>query len=604
MDRDCAGTRLISDFMLMADQTVNLPNDLPGGATPQAATMDDVFGTKLADSDSPGDTLAEYAYLGLGRIVQEIYPEPEVRLDYDSGTPGDYAGFDRFDRVVDHRWYAYGASADRDRYTYGYDRASNRLYRENTLTTGRDELYRYDQVNRLVEFARGELNATKDGITGTATNEEDWALDMTGNWPGLVQKTSGSTDLDQGRTHNPVNEITAITATTGTNWADPEHDRAGNMTTIPKPASLADGLTATYDAWNRLVEVKDGATVIARYEYDGLNRRIKSHIDSGAPSNPTGIDTYVHYYHNSAWQILETRETDTQSAQPETVQPKHQYVWSRRYIDAAVLRDENTGANGLCDDQRLYYLNDANFNVTALLDTDGHAVERYLYSPYGVLTIYDPTWTNARSASSYGNVTLYTGRELDAETGLYYYRNRYYSAEVGRFCSRDLIGYQGRQWNQFEYVLSRPLLYTDPLGMVFWYPRPSPPAPPPPAPPGLPGEIDNLWPLEHPECVGCSRQGLENILQAIQEEIDNTSVFFFWPGHCQRWVFAFEKNLPDTLSFSPCIKEAQVGWESSPFLGGGHAFYHFTLCDGTTIRGDNGYTTGPDNYKIIPANGE
>jgi hypothetical protein len=25
------------------------------------------------------------------------------------------------------------------------------------------------------------------------------------------------------------------------------------MTTIPKPASLADGLTATYDAWNRLV---------------------------------------------------------------------------------------------------------------------------------------------------------------------------------------------------------------------------------------------------------------------------------------------------------------------------------------------------------------
>ena len=87
----------------------------------------------------PGDTLAEYGFLGLGRIVQEIYPEPEVRLDYDSGTPGDYAGFDRFDRVVDHLWYAYAASADRDCYTYGYDRASNRLYRENTLTSGRDE---------------------------------------------------------------------------------------------------------------------------------------------------------------------------------------------------------------------------------------------------------------------------------------------------------------------------------------------------------------------------------------------------------------------------------------------------------------------------------
>ncbi len=93
--------------MLMADLAVNLPNDLPGGASPQAATMDDVFGTTLADGGSPGDALAEYAYLGIGWIVQEDYPEPELRLDYDSGTPGEYAGFDAFGRVVDHGWYAY-----------------------------------------------------------------------------------------------------------------------------------------------------------------------------------------------------------------------------------------------------------------------------------------------------------------------------------------------------------------------------------------------------------------------------------------------------------------------------------------------------------------
>ena len=187
------------------------------GLGPVAAIRDD-------DGGSPGDTLAEYAYLGIGRIVQEAYPEPEVRLDYDSGTPAEYAGFDRFDRVIDHVWYAYAASADRDRYTYGYDRASNRLYRENTLTSGRDELYGYDGVDRLIAFQRGELNANKDGITGTPAREEDWSLDMTGNWPGFVQKTSGSTDLDQGRTHNPVNEITAITASTGADWADPVHD--------------------------------------------------------------------------------------------------------------------------------------------------------------------------------------------------------------------------------------------------------------------------------------------------------------------------------------------------------------------------------------------
>ena len=89
----------------------------------------------------------------------------------------------------------------------------------------------------------------------------------------------------------------------------------------------------------------------------------------------------------------------------------------------------------------IYYLGDANFNVTTLVNTGGDAVERYVYSPYGVLTIYDATWANTRSASSYANVYTYTGRQLDTETGLFYYRARFLHAQLGRFCSRDPIGY-------------------------------------------------------------------------------------------------------------------------------------------------------------------
>ena len=90
--------------------------------------------------------------------------------------------------------------------------------------------------------------------------------------------------------------------------------------------------------------------------------------------------------------------------------------------------------DGLCDDERLCYLGDANFNVTTLVDTGGDALERYVYSPYGVLTIYDATWSNTRSTSSYANAYTYTGRYWDAETGLYYYRHRMYHALLGRFC--------------------------------------------------------------------------------------------------------------------------------------------------------------------------
>ncbi len=66
--------------------------------------------------------------------------QPDVKLNYDSGTAGEYAGLDRFGRVVDQLWYDYGASANRDRFTYGYDRASNRLYRENTVVSGQGRI--------------------------------------------------------------------------------------------------------------------------------------------------------------------------------------------------------------------------------------------------------------------------------------------------------------------------------------------------------------------------------------------------------------------------------------------------------------------------------
>ena len=56
---------------------------------------------------SPGDTLAQYTYVGGGRIVVEDYQQPDVKLNYDSGTAGTYAGLDRFGRVVDHLWYDY-----------------------------------------------------------------------------------------------------------------------------------------------------------------------------------------------------------------------------------------------------------------------------------------------------------------------------------------------------------------------------------------------------------------------------------------------------------------------------------------------------------------
>ena len=61
----------------------------------------------------------------------------------------------------------------------------------------------------------------------------------------------------------------------------------------------------------------------------------------------------------------------------------------------------------------------------------------------------------------------YTGRRLDEETGLYYYRARYYSAEIGRFLQTDPIGY-GDGLNWYAYVGNDPMNGTDSSGECPW----------------------------------------------------------------------------------------------------------------------------------------
>lgn len=47
---------------------------------------------------------------------------------------------------------------------------------------------------------------------------------------------------------------------------------------------------------------------------------------------------------------------------------------------------------------------------------------------------------------------------------MYQYRNRYYHAQLGRFVTRDPIGYEGSEWNLYEYVGGMPVQYFDPFG--------------------------------------------------------------------------------------------------------------------------------------------
>jgi len=165
-------------------------------------------------------------------------------------------------------------------------------------------------------------------------------------------------------------------------------------------------------------------------------------------------------------QVIETR-LGAAAAAPESKAVFYQNVWSPRYIDAPILRDRYVGGN-LVLPARVFYLADANYNVTGLVKynsgtTDWEVVERYAYTPYGIATFCDASWTDVGNSAN-GNTTLYTGRTLDALTSLYYYRARYYDAALERFVSRDPAESSP---NLYEYCGDNPVIYVDPTGLIY-----------------------------------------------------------------------------------------------------------------------------------------
>src|SRR5207302_6037001 len=103
-----------------------------------------------------------------------------------------------------------------------------------------------------------------------------------------------------------------------------------------------------------------GSTVLAVYAYDALGRRIQE-------THGTAV---IDVYFSKDWQVLEERNSSNQ--------PTAQYVWDPLSSDTLVERDSGTGLG-----TRLYAQQDANGNVTALVDTTGTVQERDVYDPYG-----------------------------------------------------------------------------------------------------------------------------------------------------------------------------------------------------------------------------
>ena len=233
-----------------------------------------------------------------------------------------------------------------------------------------------------------------------------------------------------------------------------QYDLRGNL--IQQSSKLTSKvMDFTWSVDNKLmqVEIKNNGTDVSgrvSFGYDALGRRIsKTWQDFTSPAN-SYAKTFIY-----------DREDLVMEIQNQKV--KAFYVHAPGIDNPiAVLRDMNNNQE-FNDDEVFFYTKDHLGSIRELVGLDGKLKQRQRYTAYGVTTREKNTDQLDRLIDhAYG----FTGRELDSETGLYFYRARYYSVSdnIGRFISEDPIGFTGEDANFYRYVRNNPLNNSDPSG--------------------------------------------------------------------------------------------------------------------------------------------
>ena len=385
-------------------------------------------------------------------------------VDVRSETDVDALLRPNFVGAVDGSWTSIGYNPDERPLTISFPQLGTSTRRRQSLTyTGADRLasstsnvapdalswsYGYDGLERLSQLSQGEgtyaavRTATFDaaGRLGHWTDYRtvdlppQWVCDdpydelscywYYGTQSQAVRDSTYSYDAvgnrtDLGATVAAGNRLTAF------NGYTLAYDEDGNLV-----SKTGNGTNQTF-AWNAFGQLDavttNGSTTT--FGYDGLGRRVRKTVD--------GVMTRS--LHDGDNLVVQTDREGTRQLE---------FSYYPGIDQPHAVRQSATG-------NLYYYATSQPGHVTALVDRYDQVVNRYEYAPFGA------------SLSATGPVVQpfrFAGRELDAETGLYYNRARYYDPALARFISEDPIGLEGGV-NTYAYTENDPINYRDPTGL-------------------------------------------------------------------------------------------------------------------------------------------
>ncbi len=212
-----------------------------------------------------------------------------------------------------------------------------------------------------------------------------------------------------------------------------EYDANGNLVKKETVASPIVTWLYTYDLFNRLLKVaKDGQTV-SEYMYDESGLRIKKQ----------GPNSAIYYAFDTGGNVLYEQE-DRQYLSYIYIAGKH-FARIDGNLDNSITK-------------KYFYHTDHLGSTVLVTDEAGQQVYSSEYTPFG---------KQVSKEGELDRVAKFTGKDLDEDTGLYYFNARWYDQEIGRFISEDSVPISPEEpstLNLYTYVENNPIIYTDSSG--------------------------------------------------------------------------------------------------------------------------------------------
>lgn len=348
------------------------------------------------------------------------------RVEYSFNAASELTSIDRFNSASG------GTSTVNSKATYDDSRRLTSLVHSHNNSALANYSWQYDIASRITQASSPD---------GTASYEYDVQDQLTGADYSAQTDESYSYDVNGNRTMTGYVIGLNNRLLEDSNFRF-EYDDQGNRTArVDKGTGQRDEYA--WDYRNRLTSVVTSHTssaVVSRVDfvYDPLDHRIAKQVDSDGDG--PGAKTTEHSIYDGLELTLVLDDGGTVL---------------RRYLHGpgidSILAEEN-GAGIV-----LWTLADQVGTVRDLVDASGTVVNHRVFDSYGRMI----SQTNATFEHDFG----FQGREMDRETGLIFFRARYYDPSTGQFISEDPVGFAAGDTNLRRFVGNSPQIGTDPLGL-------------------------------------------------------------------------------------------------------------------------------------------